>query len=53
VIKFTDYKAYADQTGVIASNEKMQLLEHIESKDKLKILVGAALKNKSVVDSSR
>ena len=53
MIKFTDYKAYTDQTGVIGPNEKIQLLEHIDSKDKLQILVGAANNSKAIVGSSR
>jgi len=40
VIKFSDFQAYKERTGVIAGEQKMQVLEKIDSEGKLQILIG-------------
>ena len=40
IINITDYRTYADETGVVPLTQKIEAVEHFEIQEKLKLLTG-------------
>lgn len=41
VIKITDYKSYAAETGVLPTDYKLEVVEQFDKKQKMNLLIGS------------